>query len=324
MARRVYRATFLEPLVREAVQAYTRAPADQEESLKVTKAVIPAAGLGTRFLPATKAQPKVMLPVLDTPALQYVVEEAVRSGITDILIITGRGQRSIEDHFDRAIELENFLEAKGKFDELKDIRAIAEMASIHYVRQKEALGLGHAVSVAEAFVADEPFAVLLGDDLIHESVPLLADMVRVYEKYGRSVVAALEVSRDEIGMYGCIEPEWVEENLARIVSIIEKPEPGEAPSTLAAIGRYVFTPEIFDAIRGTEPGRGGDIQLTDAINQLAQEQAVYAQRFDHGRFDVGNLLDYLKATVELALERDDVGPPFRAYLSELAVREKLI
>ena len=292
--------------------------------MKVKKAVIPAAGLGTRFLPATKAQPKVMLPVLDTPALQYVVEEAVRSGITDILIITGRGQRSIEDHFDRAIELENFLEAKGKFDELKNIREIAEMASIHYVRQKEALGLGHAVSVAEAFVAGEPFAVLLGDDLIHESVPLLTDMIRVYEKYGRSVVAALEVSRDEIGMYGCIEPEWVEENLARIVSIIEKPEPDEAPSSLAAIGRYVFTPEIFEAIRGTQPGRGGEIQLTDAINELAQEQAVYAQRFDHGRFDVGNLLDHLKATVELALERDDVGPAFRTYLSELVARKKLI
>jgi len=292
--------------------------------VKVKKAVIPAAGLGTRFLPATKALPKVMLPVLDTPALQYVVEEAVRSGITDILIITGGGQRSIEDHFDRAIELENFLEAKGKFDELKNIREIAEMASIHYVRQKEALGLGHAVSVAEDFVAGEPFAVMLGDDLIHESVPLLTDMIRVYEKYGRSVVAALEVGRDEIGMYGCIEPEWIQENLARIVSIIEKPEPGEAPSTLAAIGRYVFTPEIFEAIRGTQPGRGGEIQLTDAINRLAQEQAVYAQRFDHGRFDVGNLLDYLKATVELALEREDVGPAFRAYLSELAVRKKLI
>ena len=292
--------------------------------MKVKKGVIPAAGLGTRFLPATKAQPKVMLPVLDTPALQYVVEEAVRSGITDILIITGRGQRSIEDHFDRSIELEVFLEDKGKFDELKRIREIAEMASIHYVRQKEALGLGHAVSVAEAFVSGEPFAVLLGDDLIHDSVPLLADMVRVHEKYGRSVVAALEVSREEIGMYGCIEPEWVEENLARIVSIIEKPEPGEAPSTLAAIGRYVFTPEIFDAIRGTQPGRGGEIQLTDAINQLAQEQAVYASRFDHGRFDVGNLLDYLKATVELALEREDVGPAFRAYLSDVAARKKLL
>lgn len=324
MTRRVYRATYAEPLVREAVRPYTRGPADEEDEVKVKKAVIPAAGLGTRFLPATKAQPKVMLPVLDTPAIQYVVEEAVRSGITDILIITGRGQRSIEDHFDRAIELENFLEARGKFDELKNIREIAEMASIHYVRQKEALGLGHAVSVAEAFVAGEPFAVMLGDDLIHESVPLLMDMVRVYEKYGRSVVAALEVSRDEIGMYGCIEPEWVEENLARIVSIIEKPEPDEAPSTLAAIGRYVFTPEIFDAIRGTQPGRGGEIQLTDAINGLAQQQAVYARRFDHGRFDVGNLFDYLKATVELALERDDVGPAFRAYLSELAARKKLI
>ncbi len=292
--------------------------------MKIKKGVIPAAGLGTRFLPATKAQPKVMLPVLDTPALQYVVEEAVRSGITDLLIITGRGQRSIEDHFDRSIELEAFLEAKGKFDELKRIREIAELASIHYVRQKEALGLGHAVGVAEAFVSGEPFAVLLGDDLIHESVPLLADMVRVHEKYGRSVVAALEVSREEIGMYGCIEPEWVEENLARIVSIIEKPEPGEAPSTLAAIGRYVFTPEIFDAIRETQPGRGGEIQLTDAINQLAQEQAVYANRFDRGRFDVGNLFDYLKATVELALEREDVGPAFRTYLGEVAARKKLL
>jgi UTP--glucose-1-phosphate uridylyltransferase len=292
--------------------------------VKVKKAVIPAAGLGTRFLPATKAQPKVMLPVLDTPAIQYVVEEAVRTGITDILIITGRGQRSIEDHFDRAIELETFLEEKGKFDELKNVREIAELASIHYVRQKEALGLGHAVSVAEAFVAGEPFAVMLGDDLIHASVPLLTDMVRIYEKYGRSVVAALEVSREEIAMYGCIEPEWVEEDLARIVSIIEKPKPEEAPSTLAAIGRYVFTPEIFEAIRGTQPGRGGEIQLTDAINELAQDQAVYAKRFDHGRFDVGNLFDYLKATVELALERDDVGPAFRAYLGELAGREKLI
>ena len=292
--------------------------------MKVKKAVIPAAGLGTRFLPATKAQPKVMLPVLDTPALQYVVEEAVRAGITDILIVTGRGQRSIEDHFDRSMELEAFLEEKGKFDELKRIREIADMASIHYVRQKEALGLGHAVGVAEAFVAGEPFAVMLGDDLIHESVPLLSEMVRVYEKYGRSAVAALEVSRDEIGMYGCIEPEWVEEHLARIVSIIEKPSPEEAPSTLAAIGRYVFTPEIFAAIRDTKPGRGGEIQLTDAINLLAQEQAVYAYRFDHGRFDVGNLLDYLKATVELAIEREDVGPAFRAYLSEVTARNKLV
>jgi UTP--glucose-1-phosphate uridylyltransferase len=293
-------------------------------SPKVKKAVIPAAGLGTRFLPATKAQPKVMLPVVDTPALQYVVEEAVRSGITDILIITGRGQRSIEDHFDRSLELEHFLESKGKFDELKTVREIADMAAIHYVRQKEALGLGHAISISEAFVAGDPFAVLLGDDLIHESMPLLPEMLRVHERYGRSVLAAQEVSRDEISWYGCIVPEWVEESLARVVSIVEKPSPREAPSNLAAIGRYVFTPEIFDSIRETKPGVGGEIQITDAINILAQEQAVYAYRFERGRYDVGNVLDYLKATVELAIERDDVGEEFRRWLRDLAQREKLL
>jgi UTP--glucose-1-phosphate uridylyltransferase len=288
------------------------------------KAVIPAAGLGTRFLPATKAQPKVMLPVVDTPALQYVVEEAVRAGITDILIVTGRGQRSIEDHFDRSLELEHFLESKGKFDELKIVREIADMASIHYVRQKEALGLGHAISIAEAFVADEPFAVLLGDDLIHESVPLLPEMLRVHERYGRSVLAAQEVTRDEISWYGSIEPEWVEDSLARVVSIVEKPTPEEAPSNLAAIGRYVFTPEIFAAIRETKPGVGGEIQITDAINLLAQEQAVYAFRFERGRYDVGNVLDYLKATVELAVERDDIGAEFRRWLADFVQREKLV
>ena len=292
--------------------------------MKVRKAVIPAAGLGTRFLPATKAQPKVMLPVVDTPALQYVVEEAVRGGITDILIITGRGQRSIEDHFDRSLELEHFLESKGKFDELKTVREIADMASIHYVRQKEALGLGHAISISEAFVAGDPFAVLLGDDLIHESVPLLPEMLRVHERYGRSVLAAQEVSRDEISWYGCIVPEWVEESLARVVSIVEKPSPQDAPSNLAAIGRYVFTPEIFDSIRETKPGVGGEIQITDAINILAQEQAVYAYRFERGRYDVGNVLDYLKATVELAIERDDVGDEFRRWLRDLVQREKLL
>jgi len=286
--------------------------------------VIPAAGLGTRFLPATKAQPKVMLPVVDTPALQYVVEEAVRAGITDILIVTGRGQRSIEDHFDRSLELEHFLESKGKFDELKTVREIADMASIHYVRQKEALGLGHAISISEAFVVGDPFAVLLGDDLIHESMPLLPEMLRVHERYGRSVLAAQEVSRDEISWYGCIVPEWVEESLARVVSIVEKPSPQEAPSNLAAIGRYVFTPEIFDWIRETKPGVGGEIQITDAINILAQEQAVYAYRFERGRYDVGNVLDYLKATVELAIERDDVGDEFRRWLGDLVQREKLL
>ena len=292
--------------------------------MKVRKAVIPAAGLGTRFLPATKAQPKEMLPVIDTPAIQLVVEEAVRAGLTDILIITGRNKRSIEDHFDRNVELEHFLEQKGKFDELKQVRALSEMADIHYIRQGEALGLGHAVSIAEPHVGGEPFAVLLGDDLIHPSMPLLPEMLRVHEKYGRSVLGAQEVAREEIAFYGCITPEFVDDNLARVVTVVEKPAPEDAASNLAAIGRYVFTPEIFAAIRHTKPGRGDEIQLTDAINLLAQEQAVYAYAFDHGRFDVGNKLDYLKATVELAIERDDVGPAFRAYLAEIVQRKKLV
>ena len=292
--------------------------------MKVRKAVIPAAGLGTRFLPATKAQPKEMLPVVDTPAIQLVVEEAVRAGLTDILIITGRNKRSIEDHFDRNVELEQFLEEKGKFDELKQVRALSDIADIHYIRQGEALGLGHAVSVAEPHVGGEAFAVLLGDDLIIESMPLLPEMLRVHEKYGRSVIAAQEVSREEIAFYGCITPEFVDEGLARVKEIVEKPAPEDAASNLAAIGRYVFTPEIFPAIAQTKPGRGGEIQLTDAINLLAQDQAVYAYSFDHGRFDVGNKLGYLKATVETALERDDVGPEFRSYLADLVQRKKLV
>jgi UTP--glucose-1-phosphate uridylyltransferase len=292
--------------------------------MKVRKAVIPAAGLGTRFLPATKAQPKEMLPVVDTPSIQFVVEEAARAGLTDILIVTGRGKRSIEDHFDRSFELEYFLETKGKTEELKTVRQISEIASIHYIRQRDPLGLGHAVAAAEEHVGGEPFAVLLGDDLIHPSMPLLQDMLAVYERSGRSVISAMQVAREEISLYGCIEPEPVGDHLFRVKSVIEKPTPEEAPSTMAAIGRYVFTPEIFDALRETTPGRGGEIQLTDAINLLAQQQDVYAHSFDRGRFDVGNKLDYLKATVEYAIERDDVGGEFRRYLAEVVLREKLL
>ncbi len=295
------------------------AGAQEGSEMTVRKAVIPAAGLGTRFLPATKAQPKEMLPVVDTPSIQYVVEEAAHAGLTDILIVTGRRKRAIEDHFDRSFELEYYLEAQGKFDELKQVREISEMATMHYIRQKDPLGLGHAVAVAEDHIGDEPFAVLLGDDLIHHSVPLLAEMLRVHARYGRSVIAVQEVPQADISHYGSIEPEFVEdqEHLARVVSIVEKPSPEEAPSNLAAIGRYVLTPDIFDALRETPPGRGGEIQLTDAINLLAKEQAVYAYRFDHGRYDVGNKLDYLKATVEFALEREDVGDAFRQYLLDL-------
>ena len=291
----------------------------------VRKAVIPAAGLGTRFLPATKAQPKEMLPLLDKPAIQYVVEEAVHAGLTDILIITGRGKRPIEDHFDRSIELEHFLESKGKFEELKQVREITDMASIHYIRQRDPLGLGHAVSVAEDHVGGEPFAVLLGDDIIAESNPLLSEMLRVHERYGRSVLAAMEVTRDEISLYGCIEPEFVEDDrLARVLSVVEKPEPENAPSNLAAIGRYVLTPEIFDALRNLEPGVGGEIQLTDAINALAQQQAVYAHVFEGGRFDVGNKLDYMKAMIELAIDREDVGKELKRWLADLVQRKKLL
>jgi UTP--glucose-1-phosphate uridylyltransferase len=292
--------------------------------MKVTKAVIPAAGLGTRFLPATKAQPKEMLPVVDTPAIQYVVEEAARAGLDDVLIVTGRGKRSIEDHFDRSVELERFLEAKGSFDDLKMVEAIADVAAIHYIRQGDPLGLGHAVSVAEPHVDGQPFAVLLGDDIIHPSMPLLEEMLRAYERYGRSVIAVMEVPQQDIAFYGCIEAEFVDETLARVVSIVEKPSPEEAPSNLAVIGRYLLTPDIFEALRHTEPGRGGEIQLTDAINLLAREQAVFAYRFDRGRYDVGNKLDYLKATVEFAIERDDVGPGFRDWLGQLVQREKLV
>jgi UTP--glucose-1-phosphate uridylyltransferase len=292
--------------------------------MKVKKAVIPAAGLGTRFLPATKAQPKEMLPIVDTPSIQFVVEEAARAGLTDILIVTGRGKRSIEDHFDRSFELEYFLENKGKSDELKQVREISEIASIHYIRQRDPLGLGHAVAAAEEHVSGEPFAVLLGDDLIHPSMPLLQEMLAVYERSGHSVIAAMQVAREELLWYGCIEPEPVGDNLFRVKSIVEKPAPEDAPSTMAAIGRYVFTPEIFRALRETQPGRGGEIQLTDAINLLAQEQDVFAYSFDRGRFDVGNKLDYLKATVEFAIEREDVGEEFRHYLAEVVQREKLI
>jgi UTP--glucose-1-phosphate uridylyltransferase len=292
--------------------------------MNVKKAVIPAAGLGTRFLPATKAQPKEMLPILDKPAIQYVVEEALRAGIDDILIISGRGKRSIEDHFDRSLELEMYLKEKGKADLLEEVQQISEKVAIHYIRQRDPLGLGHAVSVAEPHVGGQPFACLLGDDIMTEDNPLLERMLAIHARYGRSVIAVKEVPREEISLYGCIEPDFVEDNLARVISIVEKPPPEDAPSTLAAIGRYVLTPEIFDALRRTEAGVGGEIQLTDAINILAQEQAVYAYVFEGGRYDIGNKLDWLKATVEIAIDRPDVGPEFREFLADLVARKKLL
>ncbi|HUQ63437.1 MAG TPA: UTP--glucose-1-phosphate uridylyltransferase GalU [Acidimicrobiales bacterium] len=291
---------------------------------QVRKAVIPAAGLGTRFLPATKAQPKEMLPVVDKPAIQYVVEEAVRAGLRDILIITGRGKRSLEDHFDRSFELEHYLEAGNKFDQLKEMRAIAEMADIHYVRQGEPRGLGHAVAAAREHVSGEPFAVLLGDDIMTDESTILEEMLSAYGRYGRSVVALKEFPLEEISSYGCVRSEPAGDDLVRILDIVEKPKPEDAPSNLAVMGRYIFTPEIFDMLERVEPGAGGEIQLTDAIGMLLADQTIYGHVFSDGRYDIGDKLDYLRATVELALRRDDLGPGFRAFLTDLARREKLI
>jgi UTP--glucose-1-phosphate uridylyltransferase len=285
----------------------------------VRKAVIPAAGLGTRFLPATKALPKEMLPVVDKPAIQYVVEEAVRAGLTDILIITGRNKRAIEDHFDRNFELEHFLDAGGRHELLKEVQFASDLADIHYVRQKDPLGLGHAVSVARHHVGDEPFAVLLADDLMVDDGALLRRMLDVHDRYGRSCVALTEVSMDEISSYGCVEPDTLashDEGLIEVKRVIEKPAREEAPSNLAISGRYVFTPEIFDMLDRIEPGRGGELQLTDAIALLLEQQSVFGTICTEGRYDVGQKLDFLRATVELALKRSDLGAEFEIWLRD--------
>jgi len=289
-------------------------------SSRVTKAVIPAAGLGTRFLPATKAQPKEMLPVVDKPAIQYVVEEAVRAGIDDILIITGRAKRSLEDHFDRNFELEYYLAERGKDEELAAVQALAEIADIHFVRQGEPLGLGHAVSVARKHVGDHPFAVLLGDDLMDQRSRVLENMIEAHVTTGSPVVAVRQVPRSEISSYGCIDPgelDGGDESLVRIRGIVEKPSPDDAPSDLAVMGRYVLTPDIFDALAEVTPGVGGEIQLTDAIALLIGRGDVLGYRFTDGRYDIGRKIDYLEATVRLALEREDLGPAFRTFLVEL-------
>ena len=284
---------------------------------KITKAVIPAAGLGTRFLPATKAQPKEMLPIVDKPAIQYVVEEAVRAGIDDILIVTGRSKRAIEDHFDRNFELEYFLEDRGKTEELAEVRRLADLADIHYVRQGEPLGLGHAVSVARKHVGDDPFVVMLGDDIMDDDCTVLADMMKTHEETGASIIALSEFPIEEISSYGCVDPEFITEQLVSIRRIVEKPAPADAPSNLAVMGRYIFTPGIFDALSETRPGVGGEIQLTDAIELLLHSESVLGWVFTEGRFDVGRKIDYLRATVELALVRSDLGDEFRNYLIDL-------
>jgi UTP--glucose-1-phosphate uridylyltransferase len=290
----------------------------------VRKAVITAAGLGTRFLPATKSIPKEMLPVVDRPAIQYVVEEAVQAGLTDILIITGRGKRAVEDHFDRNFELEHYLETTGKHEMLKEVQFASDLADIHYVRQRDPLGLGHAVSVARHHVGDEPFAVLLADDIMVDEAVLLRSMLGAYDRSGCSVVAVEEVSPEEISSYGCVEPDGAAtEGVVTIRRIVEKPAREVAPSNLAVIGRYVFTPAIFDALDRIVPGAGGELQLTDAIALLLGEENVLGLRCDGGRYDVGQKLDFLRANIELALDRPDLGPALAEWIGELARRRGL-
>ena len=291
---------------------------------KVTKAVIPAAGLGTRFLPATKAQPKEMLPVVDRPAIQYVVEEAVAAGIDDILIITGRNKRSLEDHFDRNFELEHQLRSKGKLGDLAEVVELAELADIHFVRQGEPLGLGHAVSVARKHVGNEPFVVMLGDDIMDDHSTVLPDMIKQFGETGSSIVALMEVPPESISAYGCAAVDDREGSLCRITGIVEKPAVEDAPSNLAVMGRYLFTPEIFAELEHVEPGVGGEIQLTDAIAGLLGHDDVYGWTFCDGRYDIGKKIDYLRATVELALQREDLGPEFRQFLAEVVRREGIV
>jgi len=289
----------------------------------VTKAVLPAAGLGTRFLPATKSQPKEMLPIVDKPAIQYVVEEAVRAGLTDVLVITGRGKRAIEDHFDRNFELEYFLEQSGRDALLAEMREINELADFHYIRQRDPLGLGHAVSVASEHVGEEPFAVLLGDDIMVDDATLLQRMLDVHARYRGSVLALLEVPIDEISAYGSVSVEPVADGLVRVQSIIEKPKPEDALSNLAVIGRYVFTPGIFDALAHTKAGVGGEIQLTDAIGLLLEREAVYGVVFSEGRYDIGRKFDFLRANLELGLERDDLREPLEQLMVDLVHKRGL-
>jgi UTP--glucose-1-phosphate uridylyltransferase len=284
---------------------------------KIRKAVFPAAGMGTRFLPATKASPKEMLPLVDKPLIQYSVEEAVASGIESILIITGRDKSAIENHFDISFELEQLLKDKGKDDIWEQVRAISDIAKISYTRQKQALGLGHAIYQAEDFAGNEPFAVLLADDIVDAETPALKQMVKVFEKYKAPVIATMQVAGEAISRFGVIDAEEVEPNVYKIKDMVEKPAFGEAPSDLAIIGRYIFTPDIFPAIEATEPGAGGEIQITDAMRSLLKTEPFYAVKLEGQRHDAGDKLGFLIATVEFALKREDLGDEFREYLKSL-------
>ncbi|WP_035292395.1 UTP--glucose-1-phosphate uridylyltransferase GalU [Clostridium sp. KNHs214] len=282
--------------------------------MKVKKAIIPAAGLGTRFLPATKAQPKEMLPIVDKPTIQYIIEEAVASGIEEILIITGRNKRAIEDHFDKSVELENELEKKGKEETLEMVRDITNMVNIYYIRQKEPKGLGHAINCAKTFVGNEPFAVMLGDDVVDSDKPCLKQLIDCYNEYKTSILGVQEVDYNDVSKYGIVKGMHIEDRVYKVKDLIEKPKKEEAPSNVAILGRYIITPRIFDILQNTAPGKGGEIQLTDALRTLVKEEAMYAYNFEGRRYDVGDKLGFLEATVEYALKRDELKADFMKYL----------
>jgi len=284
---------------------------------RVRKAVFPAAGLGTRFLPATKASPKEMLPLVDKPLIQYVVEEAVASGIESVIIVTGRGKSAIEDHFDVSFELEALLRERGKERDLKQTRAVSELTRVSYVRQNEALGLGHAILQARDLVGDEPFAVMLSDDIIDSEVPALRQLLDIYEKYDAPVVAAMPVEGDAISRFGVLAVEEVSDGVYHVKDMVEKPDASQAPSNLAIIGRYVLTPDIFAEIENTKPGAVGEIQITDAMRALLRRRDFYAVRFEGTRYDAGDKLGFLIATVEMALRHSELAPQFRDYLKSL-------
>ena len=283
-------------------------------SKSVKKAIIPAAGLGTRFLPSTKAQAKEMLPIVDKPTLQYIIEEAIESGIEEILIVTGRNKKSIEDHFDRSVELELELEQKGKTAMLEMVQDISNMVNIHYIRQKEPKGLGHAIHCAKSFIGDEPFAVLLGDDIVDASTPCLKQMIDAYDEYKTTVLGVQEVARENVDKYGILDVKHIEDRVYKVKDMVEKPSIEEAPSNIAILGRYIITPEIFNILENQAPGKGGEIQLTDALQTLATKEAIYAYNFEGRRYDVGDKLGFLEATVDFALKRPELRDDFIEFL----------
>ena len=289
--------------------------------MKVRKAIIPAAGLGTRFLPATKAQPKEMLPIVDKPTIQYNIEEAIDSGIEEILIITGRNKRAIEDHFDRSIELELELEKKNEKELLALVQDISNMVNIHYVRQKEPKGLGHAINCARSFVGKEPFAVILGDGVVDSEKPCLKQLIEVFNEYQTTILGVQPVATEDVNKYGIVDGMFIEDGVYKVKNLVEKPSLEEAPSNVAILGRYIITPEIFDILDQTKPGAGGEIQLTDALKVLAQKQAMYAYNFKGKRYDVGNKQGFLEATVEFALKREDIREEFLNYLIKTIAKE---